>query len=59
MTAALPKTGPLWAKPERVAADIEQALASRNGALYTPWFWRWIMLIVLHVPQAVFLRSKL
>jgi hypothetical protein len=59
MTAALPKTGPLWAKPDRVALDIEQALQSRNAALYTPWFWRWIMAIVTHLPQAIFLRTKL
>ena len=59
MTATLPKTGPLWAHPARVAADIEHALARRNGALYTPWFWRWIMLVVMHLPQALFLRSKL
>ena len=59
MTLALPKTGPLWAQPERVAQDIHAALARRNGTLYTPWFWRWIMLIVMHLPQALFLRSKL
>jgi hypothetical protein len=59
MTAGLPKSGPLWAQPARVAADIERALERRNGNLYTPWFWRWIMLIVLHLPQALFLRSKL
>jgi decaprenylphospho-beta-D-erythro-pentofuranosid-2-ulose 2-reductase len=59
MTAALPKTGPLWAQPEQVAADIQNALERRNGALYTPWFWRWMMLIVMHLPQAIFLRSKL
>jgi decaprenylphospho-beta-D-erythro-pentofuranosid-2-ulose 2-reductase len=59
MTAALPKQGPLWAQPARVAADIEAALDKRNGVLYTPWFWRWIMAIVLHLPQAIFLRSKL
>ena len=59
MTAAIPKQGPLWASPERVAQDIERALSQRNGTLYTPWFWRWIMLVVLHLPQALFLRSKL
>ncbi|MBC7941232.1 MAG: SDR family NAD(P)-dependent oxidoreductase, partial [Chitinophagaceae bacterium] len=58
MTASLPK-GPLWAKPDRVAADIERALARKNGVLYTPWFWRWIMLLVLHLPQALFLRTRL
>ena len=58
MTASFPK-GPLWASPERVAADIVKALDHRNGTLYTPWFWRWIMLVVTCLPQAVFLRSKL
>lgn len=58
MTASFPK-GPLWASPERVAADIVKALGRRNGTLYTPWFWRWIMAIVIHLPSALFLRSKL
>jgi decaprenylphospho-beta-D-erythro-pentofuranosid-2-ulose 2-reductase len=58
MTAAFPK-GPLWAQPDKVAADIVAALDRRNGTLYTPWFWRWIMALVLHLPQALFLRSKL
>jgi decaprenylphospho-beta-D-erythro-pentofuranosid-2-ulose 2-reductase len=58
MTAGLEKSA-LWVQPERVAADVERALARRNGDLYTPWFWRWIMLIVRHLPQALFLRSKL
>jgi short-subunit dehydrogenase len=59
MTATLPKTGPLWAQPDQVAADIHRALNKRNGSLYTPWFWRWIMAIVVHLPQSLFLRSKL
>jgi decaprenylphospho-beta-D-erythro-pentofuranosid-2-ulose 2-reductase len=59
MTAAIPKQGPLWARPERVAGDIVRALARRNGNLYTPWFWCWIMAIVKHLPMALFLRSKL
>lgn len=58
MTAGFAK-GPLWARPERVAADIERALECSNGDLYTPWFWRWIMFIVKRVPQGLFLRSKL
>ena len=58
MTAGFAK-GPLWAGPARVAADIERALDRRNGNLYTPWFWRWIMSIVTHLPQRLFLRSNL
>jgi short-subunit dehydrogenase len=58
MTAAFPK-GPLWASPERVAADIHAALESGTGVVYTPWFWRWIMLIIRTVPDAIFLRTRL
>lgn len=58
MTAGFAK-GPLWTGPARVAADIERALDRRNGNLYTPWFWRWIMSIVTHLPQRLFLRSNL
>ncbi|MFO1272325.1 MAG: SDR family oxidoreductase [Rubrivivax sp.] len=58
MTAAFRK-GPLWARPEKVARDIERALDRANGEVYTPGFWRWIMLVVRHLPNALFLRSKL
>jgi short-subunit dehydrogenase len=53
------RKGPLWASPERVAGDIVRALQRRNGTLYTPWFWRPIMLIVIHLPEWLFLRSRL
>jgi decaprenylphospho-beta-D-erythro-pentofuranosid-2-ulose 2-reductase len=59
MTAALPKGGPLWATPERVARDIRKALERGPARLYTPWFWRWIMLIVRHLPDSVFQRTRL
>jgi decaprenylphospho-beta-D-erythro-pentofuranosid-2-ulose 2-reductase len=58
MTASFAK-GPLWASPERVAADIERALDKGFGSVYTPWFWRWIMLIIRHVPERIFIRTKL
>jgi decaprenylphospho-beta-D-erythro-pentofuranosid-2-ulose 2-reductase len=58
MTAAFPK-GPLWVGPARVAVDIERGLDRRAGQLYTPWFWRWILLIVIHLPRSLFLRSRL
>jgi short-subunit dehydrogenase len=58
MTSAFPK-GRLWASPARVAIDIERGLDRGRGKLYTPGFWRWIMLIVIHLPRALFLRSGL
>jgi short-subunit dehydrogenase len=53
------RKGPLWTSPERIATDIVRSLERRNGTLYTPWFWRWIMLAVVHLPQRLFLRTRL
>ncbi|MCA0199726.1 MAG: SDR family oxidoreductase [Proteobacteria bacterium] len=59
MTAGLAKGGPLWATPAKVAADIKAAMEGAAAILYTPWFWRWIMLIIRSVPDAIFRRTRL
>ena len=58
MTAAFPK-GPLWPSPERVAADILAAMERGQDVLYTPWFWRAIMLVIRSIPERVFKRLSL
>ncbi|MBD9413568.1 SDR family oxidoreductase [Pseudomonas sp. PDM16] len=58
MTASFPK-GPLWATPDKVAEDIEKAIDKRRDVLYTPGFWRLIMLIIKSVPEAIFKRLSL
>jgi short-subunit dehydrogenase len=58
MTAAFRK-GPLWVGPEQVAKDIERALDRNRADVYTPWFWRWIMLAVRALPNALMHRTKL
>lgn len=34
-------------------------MASGKQVLYTPWFWRWILLIIRHIPERIFVRLKL
>lgn len=58
MTAAFAK-GPLWANPDTVARDIERGIDRRSASIYTPWFWRWIMLAVRALPERLFVRTKL
>ncbi len=58
MTAAFPK-GALWAKPEAVANDIKAAIDKGRHTLYTPFFWRYIMLIIRHIPEFIFRRLSL
>ena len=26
--------------------------------IYTPWWWRWIMLIIRHIPESIFVRLR-
>ena len=58
MTADLPK-GALWARPEKVAKDIVKAIDKKKNVLYTPFFWRFIMLIIKNIPEALFKKMKL
>ncbi len=44
--------------PEKVAEDIYKAIRRRKQVLYTPWWWRWIMLVVRHVPSFLFRRMS-
>jgi decaprenylphospho-beta-D-erythro-pentofuranosid-2-ulose 2-reductase len=58
MTAHL-KKGALWAKPDQVARDISQAIDKGRSIVYTPGFWRLIMLIIKHIPEAIFVKIAL
>jgi decaprenylphospho-beta-D-erythro-pentofuranosid-2-ulose 2-reductase len=58
MTAAFPK-GALWSKPEAVARDICHAMDHGTPVVYTPWFWRTIMLVVRSVPESIFRRLRI
>jgi len=59
MTQDLEKGGPLWATPEKIAEDMDKTLEKGGMVLYTPWFWRYIMLIIKHVPDFVFKKMSL
>ncbi len=58
MTASF-KKGILWATPEKVAQDIVNAVKKKKNTLYTPFFWRYIMLIIKSVPERLFKKLKL
>lgn len=59
MTAAFPKGGPLWAKPQQVAEGIVRAIDRQSTVVYLPWFWAPIMLIIRSIPESIFRRLKL
>jgi len=49
----------LVASPERVAVDIVRAIERRKDVIYTPWFWRWVMMVIRLIPEGVFKKLKL
>ena len=44
----------LVAAPEDVARDILNAVRKKKNIIYTPFFWRYIMLIIRSVPEQIF-----
>lgn len=59
MTADLPKGGPLWASPGRVADGIVRAMERGRPVAYLPWFWLGIMTVIRLIPEPLFRRLNL
>lgn len=52
-----PKT--FWViSPEKAAASIYQAIRGRKQTVYVPARWRWVMLIIRHIPSFIFRRMN-
>ncbi|MGO4855524.1 SDR family NAD(P)-dependent oxidoreductase [Phaeovulum sp. W22_SRMD_FR3] len=49
----------LVAPPEAVAEDILRAVKKRRNVIYTPFFWRYIMLIIRAIPEPLFKKLKI
>lgn len=59
MTKGLPLPQALVVSAGKVATDIVRAIEKKRDMIYTPWFWRFIMLIIIHIPNVMFKRMKL
>ncbi|MFQ5621801.1 MAG: SDR family oxidoreductase [Paracoccaceae bacterium] len=44
----------LVASPQDVARDLLRAADRKRDVIYTPWFWRYIMMIIRSVPERIF-----
>ena len=49
----------LVAQPEKVASDILRAGDMKKNVIYTPFFWRYIMLIIRSVPEPIFKKLSI
>jgi len=49
----------LTASPEQVATDIYNGWKKGKNIIYTKWFWRFIMMIIVLIPEFLFKKLKL
>jgi decaprenylphospho-beta-D-erythro-pentofuranosid-2-ulose 2-reductase len=59
MTAGIAPKGMLWSRPDGIAAIIKRSAERGGPIVYAPWWWRFIMLIIRHVPARIFHKTKL
>ncbi len=45
--------------PEQVAHAIYKAMKRKQNVVYVLWMWRWIMLAIQHIPEALFKRLRM
>jgi NAD(P)-dependent dehydrogenase (short-subunit alcohol dehydrogenase family) len=59
MTAGIAPKGILWSRPDLIAAVIKRSAERGGPIVYAPWWWRFIMSIIRHVPARIFHKTKL
>jgi short-subunit dehydrogenase len=59
MTKGLSLPKPLLATPNQVAQDILNGIEKKKNVIYSLWFWRFIMLIIVNIPNSIFKRLKI
>ncbi|MDF7800768.1 SDR family oxidoreductase [Pontiellaceae bacterium B1224] len=59
MTENLELPAALTASPEQIADAVFQGLEKKRNVVYTLWMWRYIMLIIKHIPEFIFKKMKM
>jgi short-subunit dehydrogenase len=59
MTEHMDLPAALTAEPEQVAQAVYRGMQRKRNVVYTLWMWRWIMLIICHIPERIFKRMGL
>ena len=53
----LPKI--LTSTPEEISDSIIKSIKRKKNTVYIKWFWKWIMLVIIILPEFIFKRSNL
>ena len=59
MTEGMQLPSALTIHPDSAARKIYWAQQNKKNVIYILWVWRWIMLIILHIPEFLFKRTNI
>ncbi|HEY0262007.1 MAG TPA: SDR family oxidoreductase [Chitinophagales bacterium] len=59
MLGDLKTPAPLTAQPEEVATAVWNAYAQKQDVVYVRWMWKYVMLIIKNIPEAIFKKLKI
>ena len=59
MTEGMNLPSALTAQPDNAARQIYWAQQNNKNVIYVKWIWRWIMVIIQHIPEFVFKRMNI
>ena len=59
MTAGLDLPNRLTAKPAEVGSRVFKAVRKKKCTIYIKPIWKFIMIIIIHIPECIFKRTKL
>lgn len=59
MTAGLDLPEKLTATPQELAQAVWNGVNNQSNVIYVKWMWRYIMLIIMHLPNFIFNKTKL
>ena len=49
----------LTATPEKVAKDVHKAWKRKKDIVYTPWYWKYIIIMIKIIPEKIFKKMNL
>ena len=49
----------LTATPEKVAKDVHKAWEKKKDIVYTPWYWKYIIIMIKIIPEKIFKKMNL
>ena len=59
MTEGLKLPKPLTAHPAEIGEAVYKGIQNKTNVIYVRWIWRWIMLVIKLIPEALFKKLKL